>query len=63
MSCYDCVFKGIYQDMGASFDVCRLFDSLPEAARAADDCRYSGECKYRLTLEEAKKFVEERNNQ
>ena len=61
MRCYDCIFKSIYQDMGASFDVCRLYDSLPEAAEAADNCRYSGKCEYHLTLAEAKKFVVERN--
>lgn len=63
MRCYDCVFMEICQDMSASHETCRLFDRLPEAAKAADACRISGECKYHLTVAEAKKIVEERNNQ
>lgn len=54
MSCRDCVFKSIYQDMGASFDVCRMQDKLPDAARACDN---SESCQYRLTVQEAKKIV------
>lgn len=63
MKCYDCVFKGLFEDMSARYETCRLFDRLPEAVKAAEACRYSGECKNHLTVAEAKKFVEERNNQ
>lgn len=61
MRCKDCVFMEICQDMSASHETCRLFDRLPEAVEAVKACRYSGECKNHLTVAEAKKFVEERN--
>lgn len=52
MSCYGCIFKGKYEDMGASCDTCKLQDYLPDAIKACDN---SENCPHRVTLEEAKK--------
>lgn len=60
MSCRDCVFKGIYQDMGASTDVCNLRSDLVSAVKA---CENSAECRHRFTVGEAKKFVIEREGE
>ena len=57
MSCRDCVFKGIYQDMGASCDVCNLQNNLVDAVKA---CENSANCHHRFTVAEAKKIVIER---
>ena len=57
MSCRDCVFKGIFQDMGASCNVCNLQTGLADAIKA---CENSGECRHRFTVSEAKKIVMER---
>lgn len=57
MSCRDCVFRGIFQDMGASCDVCNLQSDLVDAVKA---CENSAGCRHRFTLEEAKKIVIER---
>ena len=58
MSCRDCVFRGIFQDMGASSDVCKLHTSLVDAVAA---CEHSDSCKHRFTIQEAKQIVIERN--
>ena len=52
MSCYGCIFKDKYEDMGASCDTCKLQDYLPDAIKACDN---SENCPHRVTLEEAKK--------
>lgn len=57
MSCRDCVFRGTFQDMGASCDVCNLQNDLIDAFKA---CENSAGCRHRFTLEEAKKIVIER---
>ncbi len=57
MSCRDCVFKGIFQDMGASSDVCNLQSNLVDAIKA---CENSENCLHRFTVEEAKRIVIER---
>lgn len=57
MSCKDCVFKGIFQDMGASSDVCNLQSNLVDAIKA---CENSADCRYRFTVQEAKSIVIER---
>lgn len=57
MSCRDCVFKGIFQDMGASSDVCNLQSNLVDAIKA---CENSENCRHRFTVEEAKRIVIER---
>lgn len=54
MSCRDCVFKGIFQDMGASSDVCKLQSNLVDAIKA---CENSADCRYRFTVQEAKSIV------
>ena len=60
MSCRECVFKGIYQDMGASCDVCNLQSDLVDAIKA---CKKSADCRYRFTVSEAKKIVIEREGE
>lgn len=57
MSCRDCVFRGIFQDMGASCDVCNLQSDLADAVKA---CENSAGCRHRFTVVEAKKIVIER---
>lgn len=57
MSCGGWVFRGIFQDMGASCDVCNLQNDLADAVKA---CENSAGCRHRFTLEEAKKIVIER---
>ena len=52
MSCYGCIFKGQYEDMGVRCDACKLQDYLPDAINACDN---SENCLHRVTLEEAKK--------
>ena len=60
MSCRDCVFKGIYQDMGASTDVCNLQSDLVNAVKA---CENSADCRHRFTVAEAKKTIIEREGE
>lgn len=60
MSCKDCVFRGTFQDMGASFDVCNLQSDLVDADMA---CRNSESCRHRFTTREAKKIVMEREGE
>ena len=60
MSCRYCVFHGIYQDMGASTDVCNLQDNFIDAVKA---CENSADCRHRLTVGEAKKIVIEREGE
>ena len=55
--CSDCVFRGKFQDMGASCDVCNRYSDLTNAIEA---CEKSEECRHRFTTEEAKKIVIER---
>lgn len=57
MNCKDCVFRGTFQDMGASCDVCNLQHSLADAFAA---CEKSESCRHRFTIQEAKKIVIER---
>ena len=57
MSCMDCVFRVIYQDMGASCDVCNLQSDLADAIKA---CKNSADCHHRFTVAEARKIVIER---
>lgn len=57
MSCRECVFRGIFQDMGASCDVCNLQSDLVDAVKA---CENSAGCRHRFTVGEAKKIVIER---
>lgn len=57
MSCKDCVFRGIYHDMGASCDVCNLHSNFADAVLA---CENSADCRHRFTVGEAKKIVIER---
>lgn len=57
MSCKDCVFRGIFQDMGASCDVCNLHCNLADAVLA---CELSADCRHRFTVGDAKKIVIER---
>lgn len=57
MSCRDCVFRGIFQDMGASCDVCNLQSDLGDAVKA---CENSADCRHRFTVGEAKKIVIDR---
>lgn len=57
MSCSGCVFRGTFQDMGASCDVCNLQTDLVDAVSA---CKNSADCRHRFTVEEAKKIVIER---
>jgi hypothetical protein len=57
MSCRDCVFRGIFQDMGASCDVCNLHSDLADAIKA---CENPAGCRHRFTVEEARKIVIER---
>lgn len=57
MSCRDCVFKGIYHDMGASTEVCNLQPDFLDAIKACED---SANCHHRFTVAEAKKIVIER---
>ena len=52
MRCEGCLFKSVYEDMGARIDICKLHDYLPDAVRACDN---SKNCPNRVTLEEAKK--------
>ena len=52
MSCYGCIFKGKYEDMGVSCDACKLQYYLYDAIKACDN---SENCPHRVTLEEAKK--------
>ncbi len=60
MSCRDCVFKGIYQDMGASTEVCNLQPDFLDAIKACED---SANCHHRFTVAEAKKIVIEREGE
>ena len=57
MNCRDCVFRGSYQDMGASCDACTLHADLYQAIKA---CENSESCRHRFTVEEAKKIVFEK---
>lgn len=57
MSCRECVFRGVYQDMGASCDVCGLQSDLVNAVRA---CENSANCRHRFTVADAKEIVIER---
>lgn len=57
MSCRDCVFRGIFQDMGASCDVCNLQSDLADAIKACED---SDGCRHRFTVSEAKEIVIDR---
>lgn len=59
MSCRDCVFRGTFQDMGASCNVCNLQNGLADAIKA---CEYSESCRHRFTIQEAKKIVIERES-
>lgn len=58
--CYKCLFHIVDNDMGAILDCCLLKDTVAEAVRACDN---SERCKKRLTLEEAKKIVEAREEE
>ena len=60
MSCRDCVFRGIFQDMGASTDVCNLQTDFLDAVKA---CENSADCRHRFTVGEAKKIVIEREGE
>ena len=57
MSCRDCVFRGTFQDMGASCDTCTLQYDFTDAIKA---CENSEGCRHRFTVGEAKKIVIER---
>lgn len=57
MSCRGCVFRGTFQNMGASCDVCNLQSDLADAVKA---CENSAGCRHRFTVGEAKKIVIER---
>ena len=57
MSCRECVFRGVFQDMGASCDVCNLYPDLADAIAACDN---SENCRHRFTIGEAKAIVIER---
>jgi hypothetical protein len=52
MRCAGCIFKGVYEDMGARIDTCRLQDYLPDAVKACDN---SANCSHRVTWDEAKR--------
>lgn len=58
--CDNCLFKSIYQDMGAVIETCGCVDSLPQAVKAVDACHLTGECKYHLSKIEAMNYVKER---
>ena len=60
MSCRDCVFRGTFQDMGASCDACNLQNDLVDAIKACED---SANCHHRFTVAEAKKIVIEREGE
>lgn len=60
MSCRDCVFKGIFQDMGASCDVCKFQNNFADAVKA---CENSANCHHRFAVTEAKKIVIEREGE
>ena len=49
--CDNCIYKDRFQDMGASFDVCKLYNDLGKAAFA---CENSNSCDKCLTLKELK---------
>lgn len=52
MRCDGCIFKDVYETMGARIDTCMLQDCLSDAVKACDN---SANCSHRVTLEEAKK--------
>ena len=58
--CADCVFRGTFRDMGASCDVCNLQHDLADAISA---CGKSESCRYRFTIQEAKKIVIDREGE
>lgn len=60
MSCSDCVFRGVFHDMGASCDVCNLQSDFLDAIKA---CENSADCRHRFTVDEAKKIVIEREGE
>lgn len=49
--CDSCVFRGTFQDMGASCYVCRLHDDLISAIKA---CEMGDMCCYKLSLKDAR---------
>ena len=55
--CYKCLFHIEVNDMGATHDCCLLKDNIAERVKA---CNNSEDCKKRLTLDEAKMYVEQR---
>lgn len=54
MKCRYCLFHVVYQDMGASWDACRLEKDLSKAIKA---CESSSSCSHLLTLDEAKIYI------
>lgn len=58
--CEKCLFHIVDNDMGATHDCCLLKDNIAERVKACDN---SENCKKRLTLEEAKKIVEQREEE
>ena len=60
MSCRDCVFLGVFRDMGSSCDVCNLRTGLTEAIKA---CENSENCPHIFTLEEARRLFIERESE
>lgn len=57
--CDGCIFLDTYHDMGMSCDVCSLIHGLDKAVEATK-CKAT--CPNKLTMEEAHKYVKNRNN-